>query len=142
MLLCQQSHHRSRISECGRQTSILSCLFSVQRDKRQTLIGLKAFGPEYFFNVAIAAASGSAIVKMSSPARLPNPALLAAFSVESLASSDHIAGSVIQHSIGVFSNVESVISRPNLEETYLYTSRRKSSQTPSASRKAGNFIIP
>jgi len=71
-----------------------------------TLIWLNALNPEYFFKVAIAAASGSAIVKIASSGRLPNPAFLAAFSVASLASSDHIAGSVIQHSMGVVSYVD------------------------------------
>jgi len=73
-------------------------------------MGFKEFGPENLFKVAIAAASGSAIVKTSSPTRLPKPALFAAVKVASFASSDHMAGNVIQHSMGVVSKVKAVIS--------------------------------
>jgi hypothetical protein len=79
---------------------ILVCLGSLAKSHEgswtyRTLIGFKAFGPENLFNVAIAAASGSAIVKTSSPIRFPKPALFAAVKVASFASSDYIAGNVI-----------------------------------------------
>jgi len=105
-------------------------------------MGFKASGSAYFFRVAIAAASGSAMVKISSFASEPKPAFLAAVRVAAFASSDQIAGSVIQHSIGVFSNVESDNCWRRILDTNWYTSRRKSSQTPGASRKEGNWNIP
>jgi hypothetical protein len=109
---------------------------------RNTFIGFRASGTEYLFSVAMAAASGSAIVKISSLGRFPKPAFLAAWRVASFASSDHMAGNVIQHSIGVFSYAEAVICWQSFEDMYMYSSCRKSSHTPSASRKRGNCIIP
>lgn len=78
-----QSH--MRICSPGWQESVTVIMFQIVGIFRRTLTEFKDFGPVYFFSVAMAAASGSAIVLITSIGRDPNPAALAALNVACLA---------------------------------------------------------